>query len=630
MVSKAKLKDDPVRYWTECLAQERKAHEKFRKAAKESQKAALDEGSKPHTFNIHWSNCKITAASLYAKPPKADVRRRFHKPDPEEKELAIAVERGLDYSIDTGAFAPAARAIVSDFSKTGLGVPRVVYEVETGPVDLTPEAAEAMMAMGMEPPEEIKLQTVDIEHVPWSCFAWEPGHSAWKNVGWVAFKTYMAQKQAEREFDLKMSGGSEDADKREASKYGSEVEIFEIWHKPTRRIYVITPSHDEPLEIRKDELGLQGFFPCPRPMFDNLKTDELIPKPDYVFVKSQIAELQRIAQERRALAKKIRPVRMCDAKDIQKVESVVNTMGGGVVPIQSMVERMSEAGGQLIQALPIDDLVNGLAVMDEQLESVKQQVYEIIGISDLVRGTTKASETATSQQLKSNYGNMRMTEKQSEVDECFRSVLKIMAEIICEQFQPNQVTLMTGVQLTPRMVEMMRSDIGRSYAIDIETDSTIITDDQAERQQKLELVGQIMEKLSNLIPMVQGGQITPDFASELLSFSIQNYKGAKQLEDAIQGLAPHIQGLQQFQQQMQQLQQQLQQQGQILQGTQQQLQQAQGQLQQVNMREEARKDREANRKDADVQAEVRLDNAKAAEIEQSIQQRAMVPELTIL
>ena len=305
-------------------------------------------------------------------------------------------------------------------------------------------------------------------------------------------------------------------------------------------------------------------------------------------------------------------------------------MGGGVVPIQSMVERMSEAGGQLIQALPIDDLVNGLAVMDEQLESVKQQVYEIIGISDLVRGTTKASETATSQQLKSNYGNMRMTEKQSEVDECFRSVLKIMAEIICEQFQPNQVTLMTGVQLTPRMVEMMRSDIGRSYAIDIETDSTIITDDQTERQQKLELVGQIMEKLSNLIPMVQGGQITPDFASELLSFSIQNYKGAKQLEDAIQGLAPHIQGLQQFQQQMQQLQQQLQQQGQILQGTQQQLQQAQGQLQQVNMREEARKDREANRKDADVQAEVRLDNAKAAEIEQGIQQRAMVPELTIL
>ena len=130
--------------------------------------------------------------------------------------------------------------------------------------------------------------------------------------------------------------------------------------------------------------------------------------------------------------------------------------------------------------------------------------------------------------------------------------------------------------------------------------------------------------------MVQGGQITPDFASELLSFSIQNYKGAKQLEDAIQGLAPHIQGLQQFQQQMQQLQQQLQQQGQVLQGTQQQLQQAQGQLQQVNMREEARKDREANRKDADVQAEVRLDNAKAAEIEQGIQQRAMVPELTIL
>ena len=649
MVDDDKQKTGAVARWKKRLSQERKAHEKFRKQAKESQEAARDEKNKKHTYNIHWSNCRITAAAVYAKPPKADVRRRFQKPDAEEKELARAVERALDYSIDVGRFEVASRAVVRDYVRSGLGVPRIVYDVETGPMELTPEviaqfAPDVASALppgtlesldtaalgemlGDKLPEEITLQAVDIEHVPWSCFGWEPGHSDWSKVNWVWFKSYSSRKQIKEEYGKDVSGGDDESDStRDSKEYGDEVAVYEIWHKPSKMVHVITPNHPEPLDSYKDELDLQGFFPCPRPMMDNLKSDELVPKPDYCFVESQINELQRIAQERKALAAKIRPVYICDSKDSQQVQDALDTAGGGVVPISGMVERLGESGGSLLQPVDLSHSINGLQVLDSQLDNVKQQVYEILGISDIIRGASQASETATAQQIKSNWANVRLNEKQSEVNRCWRETMRIMAEIICEHFEPQQVTLMTGVDITPRMIEMMRSDIGRNYAIDVETDSTVITDDQEERQQKMELVGNLMDKMNNLLPAVQQGSIPAEFAIELISFSIQNYKGAKQLEDAIQSLQPNFEALQNFNQQMEQVQQQLQQSQMESQQLGQQLQQAQGQLAQVNEREEGRKDAELQLKmqeaqrsgqveGMDKEAEARLDHAKAAEIE---------------
>ena len=38
----------------------------------------------------------------------------------------------------------------------------------------------------------------------------------------------------------------------------------------------------------------------------------------------------------------------------------------------------------------------------QAMAQVKQQIYDITGISDIIRGQTNASETATAQQLKGN------------------------------------------------------------------------------------------------------------------------------------------------------------------------------------------------------------------------------------
>lgn len=658
---KPSLKKDPVKYWLYKIEQEKEAHKDFRKEAERSANAARDDDTKKHQFNVHWANTRIVRSAVYAKRPKSDIRRRFQKPDPNEKELARLVERALEYSMDTGDFESPSHMVVKDFVECALGVPRIVYEVETAPIelpaeiqalaDMPPEEVEALLgeaapqalALLENPPEEIARQDLSIEHIPWNCFGWEPGHSEWKTVGWVYFKQYLSRSEVKEKYGVSLKASTDDEGKRNSEKYRDEVLVYEIWHKPTRKVYVIADGHAEPLEAYDDELNLQGFFPIPRPAFDNLKSDELIPKPDYMFIEPQVIELNRLVQRRANLVKQIKAVRVFDASIGELLQAVESSDDAVSVPVANMMEKLQ--GGRfenVVAELPMGDRIQVVRELDVQIQSVKDQIYETTGIADIVRGSSSPSETATAQSIKGQWANVRLNSKTSEVNRLWRDTLRIMAEILCEHFEPMQLQLMTGIEVTPEMVEMMQSDIGRSFAIDIETDSTIVSDDQEERAQKLELVGNILEKMQYTIPMIQAGQIPVEFAVELISFSIQNYKGAKQLEDAIQGLGPHLAQLQQFEQQMQQMQQQLEQSMGENQQLGMQLQDAQGQLAQVNEREEARKDAEVQIKGQEAQrkaqneaqklgidgmdksAEAKLDEAKTLEIISRMQQPPLV------
>ena len=62
---------------------------------------------------------------------------------------------------------------------------------------------------------------------------------------------------------------------------------------------------------------------------------------------------------------------------------------------------------------PISTVLQGLYTQRQQ---ILETIYEVTGISDLIRGNTKASETATAQQLKARFGSMRMRSRQEEIE----------------------------------------------------------------------------------------------------------------------------------------------------------------------------------------------------------------------
>lgn len=132
-------------------------------------------------------------------------------------------------------------------------------------------------------------------------------------------------------------------------------------------------------------------------------------------------------------------------------------------------------------------------------------------------------------------------------------------------------------------MQVLKSDIGRTLSIDIETDSTIALDDEADKSARIEFLNYIVPLYQNIAPLVQQGQFPADVFKATISFALKSFKHGRELEDALeaapdsqQQLAQLTGQLQQAQQQMQQLQQQNQQMGQ-------QLQQAQGQEGQIKL-----------------------------------------------
>ena len=620
------------------LSKERKTHEAYRKQAIEAADAARDEGDKPNSYNIHWSNCLIIRGAVFKTMPRADVRRRYQASNDqdeqqqaeakEDKELARLIERGITYQADVNDYESPARAVVKNMVEEGIGIPRVVYNVETQPVPdpVNPEA-ELMAAIAgeeIEPTfeqglEEIVSQDVGVEHWPSQYFHWEPGRTSWESVNWIAYESWRPAKEVSKEYKVEIKSGSDtdSHEEREAKNYTDEVQLFEFMHKPTRKVYIVSPVHPAILETYDDKLSLKGFYHSPRPSFSNLKSTELIPKPDYQFIESQIVELNRITDRIKAISKYIKARGYYDAK-LKGLSGLMNKPDGTLLPVENLVEALEGSNfDKAIAYLPLGELITTLRELQAQRREVKEEIFEILGISDIVRGTSQASESATAQQLKGQWVGVRLQDKIDDVARLWRDVYRMIAEIMCEHFDPMQLQLMTGINVTERMLQSMRSDISRSFAVDIETDSTIQSDDQIERQQTLEMVNVLLGHMQTVIPAVTAGHLPIPFVQETLLMITSKYKNGKALEDAIQELGPHLKSMQQFQQQMQGMQQQLQQAGQAVQQKDGQLQQAGKQIQDLQKALQQFNQKDEMRKDAESGAKIRKDNedAKAQQIE---------------
>ena len=94
---------------------------------------------------------------------------------------------------------------------------------------------------------------------------------------------------------------------------------------------------------------------------------------------------------------------------------------------------------------PVEKLIVVLRELYEAREQAKRVIYEITGISDIIRGSTVASETATAQQIKSQWGTLRLKRLQKEVQRYARDLLRMMLEIASKKFSEATFAQMTGL-----------------------------------------------------------------------------------------------------------------------------------------------------------------------------------------
>ena len=553
------LKSDPdfVRFWLDAIDASGKEEKNWRDDADNVLKIYRGEDEGETEFNIVYSNVETLLPAIYNSTPVPDVRRRYGDKDKVAKVVADILERSISYSLDSYDFDNTMRNVLFDSAVPGRGVARVRY----------------IPTMGED--GSVTYEEATCEYVPWKHFRHGAART-WEEVPWIAFEHFLSRDQLRQlnealaeKVQLDCSTRGEEAPDTQKSDIFKRARVWEIWDKESGEvIFIATGYAEEALSRQTDPLGLTGFYPIPRPIQPISTPGKLCPVTPYTAYKTLAEELNSITLRIRKLVRQIK-VKAGYATSGADMDQLARADDGELVPLQNL-EMIAAGGGDINKLLawwPIEPQVKALAQLYVQREQIKTTIYEVTGISDIVRGQSAASETATAQQIKAQWGSLRIQRLQADVQRFARDLFRLKAEIFATKFDILRLSKITGVpvlltqqiqmagqqaqmaqqqgQPVPPEVEeaakaaplemvepLMRSDLLRSYKVDVESDSTIRADLTRNQEQMTFFVQGTAQYMQAAMGAVQAG-MEPEPLIEIYSAFARNFKLGKQAEDAL-------------------------------------------------------------------------------------------------
>jgi len=440
-----------------------------------------------------------------------------------------------------GRYAPHVRT--PDMPEDGLQVTEDVDEVD---------AKETMTldgAMGEEEQqEEIEYECAPTDYVHWKDF----GHSVartWEEVTSVWRWVYMTKESLVERFGEEMArkipldaGPETNKQYTQSSKDFTRAKICEIWDKESGKVYWISKSCPQILDERDDPLELENFFPCAKPLYATMTSDTLVPVPDFVLYQDQATELDILTDRIDGLVKALRVRGVYDASQPTLQRLLPEGDNNTLIPVDKWMA-FSEKGGLKgsIDLLPLDTLSAALLQCYRAREEIKGQIYEITGISDIVRGQTAASETATAQQIKGQYAGLRLRSMQEDVALFASELFQLKAQVICTKFQPSTILQYAAAQamqpadqeLIPQALELLKNKPLRSFRIQVDSDSLVQIDEQQNKRDRTEFLQAMGGFLNQALPMGQQAPEMIPMLVELVKFGIGAYKKAEPIEGTI-------------------------------------------------------------------------------------------------
>lgn len=503
-----------------------------------------------------WTTTQIQNSGIYSNTPVVDVRPRNDENNPIFKTASDVLERGISFFVDDKAFSDSFHRVVDDYLVSGLGVVRVKVDSEITEI---PSQLDEYGEEG-EPEEAIGNQSVRWEYVPWRRFGWEPGNN-WHHTDWVYFRHRMTQAQIRKRFGKTVKASKDKTDKRSINSANSRTfDVYEVWDKQAKKVLFIGKGESKPIEVSDDPLGLSGFFPMPPPLFTNLPSEELIPRPDYDYIVAYDVELNRLQQRRMGVLEQLRVSGAYD-QGLPELGDILELEDGEMKPIQNLLARLKGQGfDNAIFFLPLEEKIRTLDKLTEQIAFVMQQVERVLGIADIVQGSSNVNEGVGTQALKSRWAGVRLARKRNDVQYTLREMMRIMGQVLTSHFTDENLSRLTQVQINPEVFQLLRSDLMSDFAIDIETESTIAPDMDQERQNRAEMMQSLIGYAQSVLPAVQQGQLPADVSSGILRAAMKPYtQNDRSLDESLNSLQTSQQQLQQINTQLQQTQQQLQQ-----------------------------------------------------------------------
>jgi hypothetical protein len=494
-------------------------------------------------------------------------------PKPAQKDIETAasvMEKALEVVVDDEHSHEAVKMAIKDVLLPGRGVCRVRWKPQMQKTELPG----GPLPDGTTPSEDRKVwEEVDDEYVYWEDLLVDPVRQA-ADMNWLAFRHLFTKQQLVDEF----SGSSPDFDRlvaegkvndllkwtdesaakspvgggaamKSAKSLGDYIQkamVWEIWDRTNRRVlWFIREAGGLFLRIDPDVLQLAGFYPIPEPMLSVRTSDSRVPSAFYDMYAQLAEDLDKLSVRISKLVDqiKIRGAYNAANRDIADILTAADNKMIGV----EGVDLMSGGLQNHIWLVPVDAWMAALDKLILAREQLKQAIYEIMGISDIMRGATRASETATAQRIKGSMGIVRLEDLKQQAGNFVRDLLRLKAEIIAKNFDPETLAAMTGEDVTPPVMAILRSDFQRTCTIDIEADSTVQVDEAAEQQSMTMVMQSMQAVMQGAQQMLMTGMLPPpmvmQLALEMLKMLLHPVRYSRGVIELINGFQDQLQQL---------------------------------------------------------------------------------------
>jgi hypothetical protein len=542
---------DLYRHWVCQLKYAEKTQEAWATRAEKIVKRYRDDrdsnNSRAAKQNILFSNVETLRPAMFSRVPKTVVERRFKTAEPTSRLAAQALERATETSLDTQDFKAAIDDCITDYLLGGRGTTWERYVPKFGPAMVDPQTGEQVPV--------IESEEAVTDYVYWNDYLHEPARR-WRDVTWVARKNYLARGAVSERFgesvaeqlsyDQVPQGLDDDkAPDADIERYGKAI-IWEIWDKSSKQVIWINKDFPLPLDSKPDPLGLKEFFPCPRPLLASNTTDQLIPVPDFCVYQDLSDLLDTITAKISVLVKALRVAGVYDQSNDGLKRLISENCEFELIPVPGWAATVAQGGLEgAIMWFPLEQIANTLSGLYEARDRTTQAIYEVTGLSDIIRGLSNPNETATAQQIKGQFATLRIADRQAEVQRFLRDVIAIKAEIIAEHFQPESFFACVGDDLVKQQdqqavmtfqqaLQLLKDDKLRTYKVTIETDSTLAVDEQTAKAQVNEFMGAFGQFMNET---QQFAQVAPAFApamGEMLLWALRHFRAGRQLEGSLE------------------------------------------------------------------------------------------------
>lgn len=541
------------------------------------------------TLNLFYANIVTMRSLIFGQMPKAEVDRTFADANDENARVGAEIlQRMLNQDIqDPGkGMCDVFKQGIDDRLLPGLGCARVRYDFKEDVRTIPNTGAPAIVhpVSGHElvpatPPQQesfIADEWVDIIYTHWKDFKWSPARTH-AEIRWKAFRSYMSKDELEKRFGPKEEVPEDETDDAEEETaentedstpelniddiplnskgpFGKQTdkapdtkqiipqaEVWEIWCKDSKEVFWYVENFGQILDRKKDPLELDQFWPDAPPLIANATTSKYIPKADYAIAQDLYAAVDVLQRRLSRLTDACKLVGVYDKSndEIKRVfqEGVENQL----IAVDNWA-MFAEKGGLegSINWLPIKDVVATIEQLQAQQDRKVQQLYELTGMADVLRGASQQQYTSAEEtKTKTTYASVRMQNLQNEVADWVARLQGLKAEIICKHFQPATIVKQSNIMMTPdgpsaqKAIAFMKRDDSIQFRVRVQPETMAAADYaqlKADRSDFLMAISQFMQSAQ---PLMQAGGAALPILLQMLRWGLAGFKGSQEIQGVL-------------------------------------------------------------------------------------------------